>query len=74
MTKRRQYLTNPWIIISFIVFLFWLGVTWWTLKYQINILQDKTAEIDAVKVQYYDIQAKLAEIQTNISRIMANMK
>jgi hypothetical protein len=74
MNKRRQYLTNPWTIISFIVFLFWLGVTWWTLKYQINILQDKTAEIDAVKTQYYDIQTKLAEIQTNLSRIMANIK
>ena len=74
MNKRKEYITNPARICAFIVFLFWLGATWWTLKYQINILQDKTAEIDAVKTQYYDIQTKLAEIQTNLSRIMANMK
>ena len=72
--KRKEYITNPARIVAFCTFLFWLGLTRWTLKFQINTLQDKTAEIDVVKTQYYDIQTKLAEIQTNLSWIMANMK
>lgn len=39
-----------------------------------NMLEEKTAEIDTIKAQYYDIQTKLAEIQTNLSWIMSNMK
>jgi hypothetical protein len=38
------------------------------------MIEEKTAEIDSIKVQYYDIQTKLAEIQTNLSWIMSNMK
>lgn len=72
--KWYQHLTNPWVIISLLVAIFGFGITWWTLKYQINDLQTKTAEIDIVKTQYYDIQTKLAEIQTNLSWIMANIK
>ena len=73
-SKRKEYITNPARIVAFCTFLFWLWITWWTLKFQINDLQEKTAEIDTVKTQYYDIQTKLAEIQTNISWIMANIK
>lgn len=72
--KRWQYLTNPWVIISLLVAIFWIWITRWTLNYRVNIIEERTAEIDVVKWQYYDIQTKLAEIQTNLSRIMANIK
>lgn len=74
MNKWKEYITNPARIVAFCTFLFWLWITRWTLKFQINNLQEKTAEIDIVKGQYYDIQTKLAEIQTNLSWIMANIK
>lgn len=74
MNKRKEYITNPARIVAFCTFLFGLGLTRWTLKFQINNLEEKTAEIDLVKTQYYDIQTKLAEIQTNLSWIMANLK
>ena len=72
--KRYQHLTNPWVIISLLVAIFGIWITWGTLNYRVNNLEIRTAEIDVVKSQYYDIQTKLAEIQTNLSWIMANIK
>ena len=74
MNKIKDYLSNPWVRVSFCIFLVGLGITWGTLNLRVNILEEKTAEIDAIKAQYYDIQTKLAEIQTNLGRIMSNMK
>jgi hypothetical protein len=74
MTKIKEYLSNPAVRVSFCIFLVSIGVTRWTLNLRINVLEQKTAEIDNIKAQYYDIQTKLAEIQTNISWIMSNMK
>jgi hypothetical protein len=74
MTKIKAYLTNPAVRVSFWVFLVWIGVTRWTLNFRVNLLEQKSSEIDTIKVQYYDIQTKLAEIQTNLSWIMSNMK
>ena len=74
MTKIKEYLSNPAIRVSFCIFLVSIGITRWTLNLRINVLEQKTAEIDNIKAQYYDIQTKLAEIQTNISWIMSNMK
>lgn len=71
--KIKDYLTNPAVRVSFCVFLVSIGITWGTLNFRINVLEQKTAEIDNIKAQYYDIQTKLAEIQTNISWIMTNM-
>lgn len=74
MTKIKAYLTNPAVRVSFCVFLVWIGVTWGTLNFRVNLLEQKSSEIDTIKIQYYDIQTKLAEIQTNLSWIMSNMK
>lgn len=74
MTKIKEYLSNPAVRVSFCIFLVSIGITRWTLNFRINVLEQKTAEIDTIKAQYYDIQTKLAEIQTNLSWIMSNMK
>ena len=74
MTKIKEYLSNPAVRVSFCIFLVSIGITRWTLNLRINVLEQKTAEIDNITAQYYDIQTKLAEIQTNISWIMSNMK
>lgn len=74
MTKIKEYLSNPAVRVSFCAFLIWLGITWGTLNFRVNALEQKTSEIDIIKAQYYDIQTKLAEIQTNLSWIMSNMK
>lgn len=59
-----EYITNPWTIVSFVVFVFWLWATWSNLNGRIKTLEKKTDEIDITK-----IEIKLAEIQKDLQRI-----
>ena len=59
-----EYITNPWTIVSFVVFVFWLWATWSNLNGRIKSLEKKTDEIDITK-----IEIKLAEIQKDLQRI-----
>jgi hypothetical protein len=59
-----EYITNPWTIVSFIIFVFWLWATWSNLNGRIKTLEKKTDEIDITK-----IEIKLAEIQKDLQRI-----
>lgn len=64
-----EYITNPWTIVSFVVFVFWLWATWSNLNGRIKTLEDKVEEFDAAK-----IEAKLAEILTDLARIKEELK
>lgn len=64
-----SYITNPWTIVSFIIFVFWLGVTWSNLNGRVKNLERKTEEIDISK-----IEAKLAEISTDLQWIKMELK
>lgn len=64
-----EYITNPWTIVSFVVFVFWLWATWSNLNGRIKTLEDKVEELDAAK-----IEAKLAEILTDLARIKEELK
>lgn len=64
-----DYITNPWTIVSFIVFVFWLGVTWSNLNWRIKNLEKKTEEFDVVW-----IKTTLKEIQKDIEWIKAEMR
>lgn len=68
MTKRRQHLTNPWVIISLLVALFWVWVTWGVLNYRVNKLEDFQKEVNLV-----EIQKTLSQIQTDLERIKINL-
>ena len=59
-----EYITNPWTLVSFVVFVFWLWATWSNLNGRIKSLEEKTDEIDITK-----IEIKLAEIQKDLQRI-----
>ena len=59
-----EYITNPWTLVSFVVFVFWLWATWSNLNWRIKELEKKTEEIDWIK-----IETKLAEIQKDLQRI-----
>ena len=69
MEKLKAYITDPKNIIAFIIFCFWLGGMWATLNYRIALLEEKCHEVDTVKVQMYEIQTSLAQIQTDIQRV-----
>lgn len=68
MESLFNYITEPWTIVSFIIFVFWLGVTWSNLNGRIKALEKKTEEIDISK-----IETKLAEISTDLQWIKAEL-
>lgn len=68
MEQLYNYITDPWTIVSFIVFVFWLWATWSNLNWRIKKLEEETEKIDATK-----IEAKLAEIATDLQWIKAEL-
>jgi hypothetical protein len=68
MENRLIYITNPANLVSFVIFIFWLWVTWSNLNWRIKKLEEETEKIDATK-----IEAKLAEIATDLQRIKAEL-
>ena len=64
MDSFYNYITDPWTLVSFVVFVFWLWATWSNLNGRIKTLEKKTDEIDITK-----IEIKLAEIQKDLQRI-----
>lgn len=63
-----EYLTDVGTIVNVIVFVFWLGVTWSNLNGRIKKLEEETEKLDATK-----IEAKLAEIATDLQWIKAEL-
>lgn len=59
-----EYVTNPANIISFVVFVFWLGATWSTLNWRL-----KDCEKRLEKIEEADLETKLAEIKTDLEWI-----
>jgi len=64
-----EYISSPDTIISFVIFVFWLWATWSNLNWRIKQLEKKTEEIDISK-----IEAKLAEISTDLQWIKMELK
>ena len=69
MNKRKEYVTNPARIVSFIVFIFWLWVAYATLTNRIERLENFQKEINLV-----EIQSTLSQIQTDILWIRETLK
>jgi hypothetical protein len=64
MDSFYNYITDPWTLVSFVVFVFWLWATRSNLNARIKTLEKKADEIDITK-----IEIKLAEIQKDLQRI-----
>lgn len=60
--KRKEYVTNPARIVSFIVFVFWLWVAYASIVSRIQNLEDFQRSVDLVK-----IETTLREIQVDLS-------
>lgn len=61
MEDRLIYITNPANLVSFVIFVFWLWVTWSNLNGRIKHLEKKSEEIDITK-----IETKLAKIEADL--------
>lgn len=62
MNKRKEYITNPARIVSFCIFIFWLGVTYASITTRITRLEEFERSVDMVK-----IETTLREIQVDLS-------
>lgn len=60
--KRKEYITNPARIVSFIVFVFWLWVAYASIVSRIQKLEEFERSVDMVK-----IETTLREIQVDLS-------
>lgn len=69
MDSLYNYITDPNTIVTFVVFVFSLWAMWSKLNWRIKTLEDKVEELDAAK-----IEAKLAEILTDLARIKEELK
>lgn len=69
MEDRLNYITDPKTIVSFVIFVFWLGATWSNLNWRVKQLEEKVKEFDVVW-----IKTALKEIQRDIERIRSEMK
>ena len=69
MTKIRNYLTNPATWIWFIVFVFWLGMSYATLNSRLSVVEEKQEEFNVIQ-----IQTQLAEINKNIAWIQKDIE
>ena len=67
-SKRKEYITNPARIVTFIVFVFWLWVAYAGILNRLGKLEDFDKSIDMVK-----IESTLSQIQTDIERIKMNL-
>lgn len=64
MESFYNYITDPWTLISFVVFVFWLGATWSSLNWRL-----KDCEKRLEKIEEADLETKLAEIKTDLEWI-----
>lgn len=69
MQKIKDYLTNPANIISFIVFVFGLGMMWANVNNRISMLEQRQEEFNVI-----EIQTQLAEINKNIAWIQKDIE
>ena len=69
MKRIKEYLLNPAVWISFIIFVFGLWVSYSSLNNRISAIEKAQAELD---VAY--IQSTLAQIQTDIQWIKIELQ
>ena len=68
MDSLYEWVTNPSTLINIVVLIFGVGTTWANLNNRIKKVEEKSDRIDATK-----IEAKLAEIQTDLQWIKAEL-
>lgn len=69
MEERFSYIFSPQTVISIVVFVFWLGVTWAKLNADLKSIEKRVDKIEDL-----DLDSRLTEIQTNLKWIMEKLK
>lgn len=61
MSERLVYLTNPANIVSFVIFVFWLGVTWSNLNWRLKECEKRLDKLDEL-----DLDSRLTQMQIDL--------
>ena len=69
MQKRKEYITNPATIVTIVVFVFGLWISWATLNNRVNRLEEFQQSINMV-----EIQSTLSSIQKDIEWIKIELQ
>ena len=69
MEDRLIYLTNPANLISLIIFIFTLGVTWSKLNWKIEDLEKRVSKLEEA-----DLETKLREIKIDLDWIKKELQ
>ena len=69
MENRLVYITNPANLVSFVVFVFWLWVTWSNLNWKLKDCDKRLSKLEDA-----DLETKLVEIKTDLEWIKKELQ
>ena len=69
MEERLIYLTNPANLVSFVIFIFWLWVTWSNLNWKTKDLERRVNKLEEA-----DLETKLREIKIDLDWIKKELQ
>ncbi len=69
MEQFYNYITDPWTIVSFIVFVFWLWATWSNLNWRL-----KECEKRLDKLEELDLDSRLTRMEANLEWIRTTLE
>ena len=64
-----NYITEPWTIISLIVFIFWLWATWSNLNWRIKECEKRLDRVDEL-----DLDSRLTRMEANLEWIRTTLE
>lgn len=64
MENFYNYITDPWTLVTFVVFVFWLWATWNKSNWQIKELEKRVERIEEL-----DLDARLTQMQIDLDWI-----
>jgi type VI protein secretion system component VasK len=64
-----NYITEPWTIISLIVFIFWLWATWSSLNWRIKECEKRLDRVDEL-----DLDSRLTRMEANLEWIRTTLE
>ena len=69
MEQFYNYITDPWTIVSFVIFVFWLWATWSSLNWRLKECEKRLDRVDEL-----DLDSRLTRMEANLDWIRATLE
>ena len=69
MEQFYNYITDPWTIVSFVIFVFWLWATWSKLNWKIEEIEKRLDKLDEL-----DLDSRLTRMEANLDWIRTTLE